>query len=157
MSTLIAFIAAYFLLLAVLSVVARPSRVRLKNLSCELLTANLTQSERKMVLRLADSAYSVRTAPLLLLVFITGVLRHSEKLDAESDGWVVDNPTLATDRRSHELLELHMASAAAANPIFGALAYVAKWVFRAKSKAHFERVESGAKALDLYEMKAFSV
>jgi hypothetical protein len=157
MSTLIAFIAAYFLLLAVLSVVAKPSRVRLKNLTCELLAADLTKSERKMVLRLTASAYSVRTAPLLLLMFITGVLRHSEKLDAASDTWVIDNPTLSTDRRSHELLELHMASAAATNPVFGTLAYAAKWAFRVKSKAHFERVESGAKALDLYEMKAFSV
>ena len=155
MSTLIAFVAAYFVLLALLSLLARPLRARLKTVASGFLDQDLTDTERKMILRLADTAYSVRTAPVIFLVFVIGLLQQNEKIDKESNSWAIENPTMASDRRSHQLLELHMASAAAVNPIFGALAYAAKWLFRAKAKAYFRRESSSAK-LDVYEMRVIA-
>lgn len=156
MSNIVLFIAAYFVVLAVLSVAVRPNRLRLKQIANELLNEKTTDSEREMITRLAGSAYSIRTAPMLLLVFTMGVLRRSQELDGESDKWAVDHPILASDRRSFELLDLHMASAAAVNPIFGSLAYLAKWIFRAKAKAHFRRANNGERRVDIYEMRVVS-
>lgn len=156
MTTVFLFVAAYFALLALLGLLARPYRLRMRAIADELLQLQPTEAERKFIFRLVDTAYSVRTAPVIFLVFVVGILQRSEVLDRDSDKWAIENPRLSSDRRSHELLEMHMVSAAVVNPIFGALAYVTKWVFRAKARAYIARTQGDSKSIDLCEMKVVS-
>ncbi len=154
MTNLLIFIALYFAALALLSVIARPYRVRLIAVSESLLSDHVNESERQFVSHVTRTAYSVRTSPMLFLIFLQGLLRTSESLDANPDDFEKSHPALTADNRAHELLEMHMASAAAVNPIFGILAYAAKWAFRAKAAAYLRKSKNSAINLDIYEMRS---
>jgi hypothetical protein len=158
MITLIIFIVAYFALLAVLSLAVRPYRLRLK-VACEHLfdEAPLAQGDIKMLQSMLSSAYSIRAAPLLILVFMMGILRSGQQLDSDVEKFDKENPMFVANRRVwHEVLEMHMVSAFAANPFFGIAAYIARWIFRAKARAYFARTHQPTKSVDFYELKAVS-
>ncbi len=147
MTTLLIFVTAYFALLAVLSLVAQSYRLRLKA-ACEHLLdkASLCQDDVKMVEATLSSAYSIRTAPMLLLVFMTGILRSGQQIDSDADRFDKEHPTFNEHLLVwHEMLETHMVSAFAVNPIFGSLAYIAKWIFRAKARAYICAHKAGSK------------
>ena len=155
MTTLFIFIIGYFAFLAALSLIARPYRLRLKFAGERLLADSLlTDSDAKMVRGMLSTAYSIRTAPVLVLVFLTGMLRHSEQIDFEADSFAREHPSFLQHYETwHEMLEMHMVSVFAVNPIFGVFAYVGKWMFRAKARAYFTKTEQGVKTLDFYEIK----
>jgi hypothetical protein len=155
MTTLFILIIGYFAFLAMLSLIARPYRLRLKSAGERLLADSLlTDDDAKMVRGMLSTAYSIRTTPVLVLVFLTGVLRHSEQLDFEADSFEREYPSFVKHHKTwHEMLEMHMVSAFAVNPIFGVFAYLSKWMFRAKVRAHFTKTDQGVKTLDFYEIK----
>jgi hypothetical protein len=154
MINLFIFVVGYLLFLATLSLIARPYRMRLISVSESLLSDNVTESEKQFIGHVTKTAYSVRTAPMLFLVFAMGLLKTSQSIDANQGDFEKNHPVLTDGNRSHELLEMHMASAAAVNPIFGALAYAAKWAFKIKTRAYFEKNNGQPINIDIFEMRA---
>lgn len=159
MTTLFIFVLAYFGFLGLLSLAAKPYRLRLHAAATRLCdNASLSPSEDKMLKSILSSAYSIRAAPMLLLVFMTGILRRSEQIDTDADSFAQENPSIREHYALwHTLLETHMISAFAVNPIFGSLAYVAKWILRTKARAYFARTKRASRNLDLYEIRALAV
>jgi hypothetical protein len=61
------------------------------------------------------------------------LLTPSVRYDRRAVEWARKNPEVTGDPRWRELFELYYASIAAVNPIFGALLYVARILFRIKA------------------------
>lgn len=133
MTTIFALIAGYFALLVVLSLIARPSRVRMAALAHELMASDPKPEHRQVLKLLLDSAYSMRSAPVALAGTIISLLTPSEKFDAMAREWVKENREYVEDSRWIEFLERHTLSVVAANPIFGAPLLFARLLFRIKA------------------------
>lgn len=154
MISLIALIAAYFATLVILSLAARPYRKRMKLLASELLAGNLNDAERDMIASILRSAYSMRSAPMLVLTFTVGAMMSRETFDRMDHEAVELYPSLCNDERIFELSDLRMASAAAANPLFGALAYAARIGFRVKIRARFHKERTISREIEALSITA---
>lgn len=153
MTSIVIIVGGYFAALVVLALVARPYRIRMKALALELIESGIPEREERLIKRLMETAYSIRTSPQIFFVFMIGLARRSDQIDREVQEFVKNN-ALARDPRVSKLLDLHMASAAAVNPIFGALGYGAKWAFGLKAIAHHRGKRSVRSFPDMFEMKA---
>ena len=161
MTTILAFAAGYFALLMVLSIIARPSRLRIAELARELAQDDLKPRQRQHLKVLLDSSYSMRSAPVHLAAIVIALLTPSEKFDAGAREWAKDNQELIEDPRWNELFERHIVSIVAVNPIFGALLSVARLLFRLKAYLFAKRLRGAVhivnaqpvmspKALEMY-------
>lgn len=134
----------YFVALAALVVIAKPYRARLAellhDLSHDYPNDSLVQG---MVRSYASSAYSMRTSIIQFFTFLIGLTQSPKSLDEGCEEMEVQHSEPLNDKRLYEMMECHMASAAAINPIFGGLAYAAKALFRLKAWLHFRNLVRG--------------
>lgn len=147
----LAFVALYVGILVALSLLVRPQRERLKNLVREMSQERLGDRDRHQIHFMATTAYSWRVAPAIMLAFLLGIVRASADLDRECNERA-SKSKLLNDPRFHAIVDAYMASAAAVNPIFGALAYAARAVFKLKAVLHHRAVDP-RKAADYLSVK----
>lgn len=133
MTTILAFVAGYFVLLLLLSLLVRQKRERLGVLLNELLCMDLTPEQERGLNGMLYSAYSLRSAPATFLGMVVALLIPSAKFDQQAHAWAKKNPEMITDPRWSEVFDLYYVSIAAVNPIFGALMYGARLLFRLKA------------------------
>jgi hypothetical protein len=115
---------------------------------------DLSKLESRSLDTLAKTAYSIRGAPALMLMFIGGLLQSEERIrEALEEDEGEDCKELWESGIIHKILDYHMASVAAANPIFGALAYLFRFAFSLRTRIHFDKKQK-AKAVDLLGLKA---
>lgn len=133
-----ALIAAYFALLIVLSVIARPYRVRLAELANELLA---DYPDEPIIVELCRvytlSAYSIRAAPIRLLTYLIILIKPARDIDRECEEMKRDNKAFFEDARITEMMDCYNASISAVSPVFGALAFLASLAFKLKAYIHF--------------------
>jgi hypothetical protein len=132
MTTILLFVGGYFVLLGTLSIAVRPYRTRLANLASEILCDSESEDVRRYVQDSLRTAYSMRSAPAHVLGYIIGLLTPSERLSRDAAEWAKRFPDFMQDRRWMGLSDYHLASVAAVNPLFGALLYVLRMLFRLK-------------------------
>lgn len=122
MNTLLIFFAGYLAVSVAINVLAIGYR---KDLAAAVQKAKRIDGLSKQEIATLDSYVlsmrSLRTSIILLLVFWQLALMPKEQLAAGPTR--VMNDALWESGLMSEILEKHMASAAAANPLFGALAY----------------------------------
>tara|TARA_R110001606_G_scaffold10272_9_gene44136 strand:- start:1276 stop:1755 length:480 start_codon:yes stop_codon:yes gene_type:complete len=157
MNTILIFFAGYIALHFGLNIVVHSYRVRLMSLISEAKKLNLSKVESRSLETLAKTAYSIRSAPALMLMFIGGLLQSEERIREEleelEDDADEDCAELWESGIIHKILDYHMASVAAANPIFGALAYLFRIAFSLRIRFHFDKKQK-AKVVDLLGLKA---
>ena len=153
MNALLLFVGGYFVVLAVLLVAARPYRVRLVQLGTEILNDTDSEDVRRQVRDMLRSAYSIRTAPVQLLSYCVLLYLPHYRLIAMAQEFVKEHDGLLQEQRFSELFDLHRASAAAVNPIFGALAYLAKAAFRMKVRFYSRRYHADRTQLKALQMR----
>ncbi|MBA4757733.1 hypothetical protein [Sphingosinicella sp.] len=136
MTQILILVGGYIALLALLSIAARPARRGLIQVSKNLAKLELTERERHMVNALLSASYSWRSAPIIALSFLTGLLQSPHSLDEESEEFASAIPNLIRSEDFHRLFEYHLISVASVNPLFGLLAYAARLAFRAKTRFH---------------------
>jgi hypothetical protein len=139
MITVLALVAGYFLLLMALSLMVRRQRERMAVLANSLLKMELLPHQERVVQRVINTSYSMRSAPAHLLSFTIALLTPAERLDHDARQWAKENPEMVTDRRWGELFDCHMASVAAINPVFGVLMYLARFLFKMKAYVFVRR------------------
>jgi hypothetical protein len=160
MMTIFAFVAGYFALLVLLSLIARPSRVRIAELAGELSCEQLSEKQKRMLRSVVESAYSMRSAPAHFLFTVAHLLTPSEKFDQRAREWaaLAENRAIIEDHRWAELFDRYTVSIIAVNPIFGALLSLARLLFRLKARLYAKRVKQPAidpATLEIYgELKA---
>ena len=138
MTTIFALVAGYFGLLAVLSFIARPYRLRMRELADALVRAHPTDDlSRDFCNGLLKTAYSVRAAPIRFLLFMAALLVPGARLDQDCDEIEAEHPAFFNDPRVHKLVENYHVSIALVNPVFGILMYLAKFAFRVKAIAYY--------------------
>lgn len=155
MTQILTLVGGYIALLALLSLVARPARRGLASISNRLATAGLSEHERHMVNVLLATSYSWRAAPIIAMSFLTGLLQSVPSLDDEAGKIASAFPNLFQTTDMHRLFEYHLASVAAVNPLFGVLAYAARWAFRVKLYSH-HRSRKAIEQIELIGMKAIA-
>jgi hypothetical protein len=134
MSYILILFGCYLGLWTALSAIAMPHRRHLAEIAESLREENI---ERDFVDGMLASAYSWRSAVMLALVYTMGLFQSGTALDRECDQFAAERPNLANDARVHSMMDAYFASVAAVNPIFGALAYLAKRTFQLKARLHF--------------------
>ncbi len=155
MIAIFAFVFSYFVLLIALSALVRPQRKRLAVLAHELLSEDIDEDRRVLIGRLLATAYAMRMAPTQFLATCIALLIPSDRFDREARDWAQKSQDLIEDGRWFEMFECHSASAAAANPIFGALAYAARGVFKLKARHYARRFHGNQKTYEFFgELKA---
>lgn len=140
MEILIAFIAGYFVLLATLSLAARPARARLKELADELgrdygnepFVADYLRSQ-------LGTAYSWRAAPIDTFVLIAALIVPAQIFWMKANKVKADHPTMFKDPRFGEFDDAYSVSIAAVNPIFGLFMYAAIFALVLKMMAYARR------------------
>ncbi|WOF43756.1 hypothetical protein KNJ79_01980 [Sphingopyxis indica] len=133
MMTVIALVAAYFGILALLFAIANPHRARLKELAADLV-ADYPDDDlaRLFCTNYLRTAYSWRAAPIRFLAYMIALMIPGPKLEQECIEMEREHAFMA-DSRVRELIESYHASIAAVNPLFGALLYFAKLLIRLKA------------------------
>lgn len=133
-------IAAYFVVMLALMLAAQPYRRELRELVRTLEgECTCAEADKEFLEGVRTTLFSIRVAPVLVLVFLVGLLASLDGLMRQCDDFEHDNPNLTHDARLDRLLDLHMAVAAANNPLFGAVAYVLRILFRLKILAWQKR------------------
>lgn len=134
MTTMFALIAGYFGLLAVLSIIARPYRARMRALAHDLLADHPNDMlAREFCSSLLTTAYSVRAAPIRFFIFMAALFVPGDALTRECEEIESEHEAFFTDSRVHRFVDAFHVSIATANPIFGLLMYAAKGAFRVKA------------------------
>jgi hypothetical protein len=155
MSTVLIFLGAYLALSVALTVAVRPYRVRLMKLACELCEPGHHEEVRDLAHRISIYAYSLRVAPLNVLVLSAMLLKPSWQLHKEAIEYCHDHPALMAEPRLDELYELYLVSTSAVNPAFGALALVLRQLFRLKARSYAHRRHTNEQPVIAYgQMKA---
>lgn len=139
MITVLIFLGAYFALTWALSLAVRPYRVRLMSLASDLCATGQPEDVRDLASRIAFYAYSMRVAPILSLWYTTMLLKPSAEVFREAQEYAHEHPAIMREARFDELFDLYMASTAAINPAFGALAVGLQQLFRLKARAYARR------------------
>ncbi len=125
MTPILTFLAVYAAIYVTLNLVAIPYRKRLVDSVTEAKAKVRSPHLRSVLDTFTLSMTSMRTSVILLLIFTQMLIEPKGKLLRSSELSEEEN-ALYEDGLMREILETHMASAAAANPLFGALAYVAR-------------------------------
>lgn len=150
-----ALIAIYFVALVVLSVMARPHRVRMATLANELLADYPSSSAiRQLCSHCLATAYSMRIAPIRLCAYVAFLFKPGREIDEVCDRANQENPELFRDPRVGRMLEAYNASTTAASPVFGLLASVARYAFILKAIIHHREVQSRDKYAELVDLRA---
>ena len=136
MTYILILIGCYFGLWAALSACVTSHRRDLAAFGAALQNRTMDQDEREFVNNMLASAYSWRSAIMLCLVYIIGLFQAGATLDKECDKFASEHPTLSRDAHLHGMVDAYFASVAAVNPIFGALAFVLKRIFRLKARLY---------------------
>ncbi|WP_419827685.1 hypothetical protein [Sphingomonas sp.] len=132
MVTVVAFAGAYFALATVLAVAATRYRRRAREIVEAILAEAGSDQERGMLEFTLASLNSMRMAPAVTLSFLHGLVIPRRTLGNLANSYREDCPVLSCHPLRHQLAESVMASYAAANPIFGVTAYLARWLYAAR-------------------------
>jgi hypothetical protein len=138
MTQVVILIAAYFAVLAMLSIIAIPYRRRLRALGAELCSLELNSADRAYVEALLRNAYSWRGAIVMVFAYAAAMFQSGDTLDKQCDKLVEESPLFA-DPRSHAFGEAYFASVVAVNPLFGIPAVVMRAAFRFKALLYHRR------------------
>lgn len=133
MNLIIAFLAGYLLVSVVLNLLALRYRRRLVALVDEAKADVTDERLRASLDSYVLSMRSMRTAVILALIHIHILLMPKEKLKA-CPQFTDEENTLWRKGLMAQIMDYHIASAAAANPLFGALTYVLSWAVVARFK-----------------------
>lgn len=156
MSTIVALIAGYFALLAILSLIARPYRARLAELIDQLGSDYGDYPDILAVLqRYADTCYIWRSATIKFVGYVLFLMVPGSALDKVYEKTEQDQPFIFSDPRFREMISCYNASISAVNPIFGALMFAVREIFLLKARIH-HRGKSVRKLSDLIGMKAIA-
>jgi hypothetical protein len=148
MNTILALIAGYFGLLAVLSLIAGPYRIRMRALAHDLVRDHPDDMlAHDFCSSLLATAFSVRAAPIRLFIFMAALLVPGDVLTRDCEEIEHEHEAFFTDVRVHELVDAFHVSIAASNPIFGLLMYAAKGAFRLKAVIYFKGKRSKQRQL----------
>lgn len=154
MSTILLFVAGYFGFLAILAVAALPYRRRIRRLGTELLCLNLNERESQYIEGIMMHAYSIRSAIVMLLDYVAGMLEASETTERQIKELEAEFPLLLSDYRTFEIGEAFFVSALAANPLVGVFTIFARLAFRVKLSLRLQR--GGRQAQELVDLRGMS-
>lgn len=134
MTLILTFLAIYAAIYVALNLVAVSYRKRL----VVAVAKGKSQVQSVKLKELLDSftlsMTSMRTSVILLLIFTQMLLEPKGKLLRQSD-ISEEERALYESGLMREILETHMASAAAVNPFFGALAYAARFASHLRARS----------------------
>lgn len=153
MITVLIVAGSYFSLLILLAILARPYRVRFAELANEILNDNPSDDVRSHVEWMTGTAYSIRTAATQFLTGMVLVVLPGDRLMQMAREFHAEHKELVDEDRISELSELHKASAAAVNPIFGLLALLARALFGIKVSSYSRRFHSDRKELEALQLR----
>jgi hypothetical protein len=125
MKLILIFFAGYLLVYLGLNLLARRYRRRLVECVGKAKKASIGKHNAAVLDVFVHSMTSMRTAIVLFLIFIELLVLPNEQL--LRDDLSREDRNLWETGLMPEILDNHMASAAAANPFFGALAYLARF------------------------------
>lgn len=128
-------IAAYFAVLAALSLAAMPYRRRMRRLGVELCELELNEAEKGIVEGLLNNAYSWRASILVTFAYLEGIFQSNQAVVHEVEGVNHALPKLVADNRFFALVEAYVASVVGINPVIGMFALLARMVFRLRVRA----------------------
>lgn len=152
-TTILLFVGGYFVLLGVLALAVRPYRARLAALADEILRTSPSDEVDRHVRELLKSAYSIRGAVAQFLGYAFYVVLPAHRVLTIAHEFHRAHPDLVDESRLSEFYDLWRASTAAVNPIFGALMYVAKGLFRLKARACVRRYHADRRELRALQMR----
>lgn len=150
-----ALIAGYFAVLVVLSVLARPHRVRLVMLANQLL-ADYPGNEfvEDLCRHFVESAYSLRVAPMRALQYAVFMFKPGHEIDRTCDRMHREQPEFFRDARIGAMIEAYNASTTAVSPLFGLLATVMRYAFLMKAYLHHHNKRTSDQFAEVVELKA---
>ncbi|MGR4893322.1 hypothetical protein ACIPPQ_20040 [Sphingopyxis sp. LARHCG72] len=133
MEYLIAFVVGYFVVLASLSLVARPARLRLKRTGGALLAEYAHDEMITGYIRdQLGTAYSWRAAAIDSFVLIAALIVPTGAFWDKAQRVESEHPEMFTDKRFAEFERDYNVSIVAVNPIFGALMLIAGMILTVK-------------------------
>lgn len=118
---------------AVLSLIMRPYRLKLRDgLAYLEAHAKLNDAEKQFVQHLWRNAYSARAAIFLCMTYLEGLLMTKDAVRREVDCLEETHPSFCRDRYMTDMLDWYFLSVFAANPLFGPISLVLRWLWHAK-------------------------
>ena len=130
------------MLLAGLSLAARPARLRMKRLADELLVEyRYDASVSEYLQHQLATAYSWRAAPIDTFVMIAALIVPAGMFWEKARKVEAEHPAVFSDPRFYQFDNDYTVSIAAVNPLFGAAMYVANVLIVLKLMAFAKRAD----------------
>ena len=150
MTALLAFVAGYLALLMLLTYLVRERREQLGQLALALLEDHPSETIEFMLRHSTRTAYSLAVAPIQVLQLLALLLTPSAVLERKALDFVSDKEELIHDDRYALVIANYNLSVAAANPIFGALAYVLRAALKMKLRFYIRNHHENERALKAF-------